>query len=236
MNSIFIIISSGLVGAGVGYLVGDWVSYQMQVSYFRGVIDDMIEKSEPMEISMKIGESTISAKTEVANNGKPATNYAKITKSGEKPNLDELVKEVVEYSTTSSPEIISEEDFENSPLEYMDVIYYADDGVFVEFVKGAKNVEEMYSIIDNPENVFGPNSHLHFGESGDDPDVVYIYSPSEAMCYSITRVDSSYKKEVLGVTEVEEKKESKAAPKRRARAAAKVEKEDKEAKNADNES
>ena len=229
MNSIFIIISSGLVGAGVGYLVGDWVSYQMQLSYFRDVIDEMLESSEPAEISMKVDTSKVTIKSDISDNGKPAVNYAKI-KTEEKPSLIDLVDKVVEdYDTDGGPQIISEEEFNASSLDYANVVYFVEDGVYA--IAYSSTDEQYYTpkeVIEDPQDIFGPNIHLHFGEQAESPDDVFVYSPNDMMCYSIQRVPSSYKREELGIPDEEEKKEPKAAPKRRARKAAKVIKEEQE--------
>lgn len=111
-----------------------------------------------------------------------------------KPGLDELAEKYApQTSSIQQPvgtAIISEELYNSEDrMGKISITYFEDDSVFC-------NEEE--EPIENPEELFGANAHLHFGEMNDDPDMVYIRNYTDLLDYEITRIHNSFAVVVMG--------------------------------------
>ena len=144
------------------------------------------DKGELSEL-VKPYTSLENASSTIGNNGKPL------------PNKEDTSEKIM---------IISYEDYEASRVHNKEpVAYYEDDLTFA-------NAQE--EVIDNPNEIFGPNIHLHFGEESDDPDIVYVRNENNGVDYEITRVHNSYSVLIMGMPK-EEQKENKKRTRRRTR-------------------
>lgn len=140
----------------------------------------------------------------------PNIDYSRYSKA----DLGELSKP---YLADMSPYVATLEDWNLLDIPKRTILYYTEDSVFS---------DGTGEIIKSPQNIFGPNAQLHFGEESEDEDVVYIHNPGLNLIYEIIRQHESYKVTVLG----EEPPEKKDSPKREAREAGKKESEEKEEK------
>lgn len=191
-------IAGAVVGGISGYLVTDLILYKLEE---RKVMKEFEEFNDGIEERL-----VTLANIQKSEIDKARIDYTKHSKS----DLKDLVKQ---YTSEDAPYIVTVEDYndEGDPFGRLSIIFYEEDAVFAD-----ANEE----VIDNPQNLFGPNIHLHFGEKSEDPDIVYVCNPGEGVIFEIIRMHTSYKVEVLGEP-AEPEKPKKAAPKRRARAAAK---------------
>lgn len=172
----------GVIGGLAAYLAADVLAFKLkekaELHMYNNLAEEYrkFEQEHPEEVQEKHEH----------------VNYAGMAK----PSLTDIGKE---YTSDDAPRVMNIDEFpEVSGWNSREVIlYYALDGVYV---------DENEEIIDNPQNRFGPNAHLHFGEDSDDPNVVYIINRGEGVIYEIIREDSSYKVEVLGEVEEPPKK------------------------------
>jgi len=197
MNKIAATLAGGVVGGVIGYLIADYVVYQLEAKRFaRGFPEDL----EPLEQQIGGMDQELYEFEEEDKNDK--TNYAGLTKVllADKPKLEDIVREQG-YHDEREPYIMSAEEWSETVNAYerMTILYYEMDGVFC---------DDQENIIDDPANMFVPNVFLHFGEDSGDADVVYISNPSRSEMYEILRMKASYQVDVLGETppEVPEKK------------------------------
>lgn len=180
-----IIVLGGIAGGAVGYLLAKFV------------IDQLLEQQKEFEWEEK-------NKIKV---GKPGSvkqvNKIDYTKFGEKGTLSELVKPYTEPEVKSEHNnirVISLEEYQSNRTNIEEISYYAGDTTFC-------NMNE--EIIPNPEDFFGPNVHLRFGEESEDPDIVYVRNENNGVSYEITQLPGKYSVIVLGLPD-EEKKVTKA--------------------------
>lgn len=124
-----------------------------------------------------------------------------------KPALGELVREL-DYAPKESVYIIDydNEDVEQ-PCETEDIYYYERDTTFC---------YESKDMVEDPNGIFVPNVHLHFGEKSEDKDRVAVYNTDLNRIYLIHRLDKSYAIDVLGQEDPEASKEKKEPPKKKA--------------------
>lgn len=131
-------------------------------------------------------------------------NYTDYSKK-DKGDLNKLVEPYVanqKIGVVSIREWSEDAQFDKEPITY-----YEDDVTYCD-------VNE--EIIADPNGLFGPNVHLHFGEGSEDPDIVYVRNEKNSTDYEISRVHNAYSVVVLGMPQ-EEKKPSKSARRRNAR-------------------
>lgn len=191
MNKIVLVGIGGVAGGVLGYLIADYVAYQLEEKWARELFNEVEEELEPQVGGMdkELYEFEESKNDQTDYSGK----VKKLIK--EKPSLEELVRP---YHEETEPYIMTLEEWEDSVkgFERRTIQYYEMDGVFC---------NEQEEIEDDVINKFGPNPFLHFGEGSDDPDVVYICNPSRSEMYEILRMKASYQADVLGEPAEEEK-------------------------------
>lgn len=116
---------------------------------------------------------------------KKYTQYHKMSQS-------ELAKEV---EPGRAPYIIKEDEYSNelstSIMRHKKELlyYYAEDDALT---------DEREEIITNGYDIIGDEALSNFGESGDDPDVVYVRNENLSTDYEIIRLNKSYQATVLG--------------------------------------
>lgn len=196
MNKIVLVGVGGVAGGVLGYLIADYLAYQLDERAFEREVRESLQELEPqiggMDKELYEFEPGKNDKTDYAGKVK------KIIK--QKPSLEELVRP---YHEEKEPYIMTLEEWEDDirPFERLTVLYYEQDGVYA---------NEQEEIVDDVINKFGPNPFLHFGEGSEDPDAVYICNPGLSEMYEILRVKSSYQADVLGEQPEEEEKPKKA--------------------------
>lgn len=126
---------------------------------------------------------------------------------GSKPSLDELTRD---YRPQESIRIV---DFHDRMGENCETIYY--------YEKDQTFTYESGDMVDNPNGLFVPNVHLHFGEGSPDKDIVYVQNDDLDLVYEIIRKDAYYKVEVLGEEDPDAVSVPKKTPVKRKRRAAK---------------
>ena len=171
--------AGGLVIGGVaGYLITDLLIYK----FLEEGEDNRANGWEPEFEGEEVGsiEEALSSLDTMP----PQKDYSSVANIEEKEDLAELASQ---YSDISSPHIISIDQWlENPNDDFKKVaIYYTEDTTFA-WQEGG--------IIGAPQNIFGPNIHLHFGESDgeDDPDVVYVAGPGNKTLYEIIQIHDAY--------------------------------------------
>jgi hypothetical protein len=171
--------AGGLVIGGVaGYLITDLLIYK----FLEEGEDNRAYGWEPEFEGEEVGsiEEALSSLDTMP----PQKDYSSVANIEEKEDLAELASQ---YSDISSPHIISIDQWlENPNDDFKKVaIYYTEDTTFA-WQEGG--------IIGAPQNIFGPNIHLHFGESDgeDDPDVVYVAGPGNKTLYEIIQIHDAY--------------------------------------------
>jgi len=191
----------GVAGGIVGYFLSSLI------------LDRMLQTQEEFEWE----EEDIAAEELKVGTPTPAASARKIvnkidyTKFGEKGDLEELVrpyatkKQDNPKSKQDNIRIISLLEYESNRTVNRELIsYYSGDTTFCDANEG---------IIPNPEDFFGPNVHLHFGEESGDADIVYVENGNNGVSYEITRYKGKYSVIVMGMAE-EEPKETKAKRRR----------------------
>jgi gas vesicle protein len=213
MNKIVAFGAGGLAGAVIGYLIADYLAYQLDEKAFEKEVRESLQELEPqiggMDQELYEFEKSDNNKTDYSGKVK------KLIK--EKPSLEELVRP---YHEEKEPYIMTLEEWEDDVRGFnrRTIQYYEMDGVFC---------NEQEEIEDDVVNKFGPNPFLHFGEGSEDPDVVYICNPSLSEMYEILRMKASYQADVLGEP-AEEEKPKKARRTRKPRASQSGSKKEKE--------
>jgi hypothetical protein len=196
-NKVPYLVAGGVVGGILGWLIADYLAYQMDEKRFTRLAD--------AEVAEDLVGGMDKELYEFDENADPRkTDYGGIVVMEEKKTLEELARP---YQEETAPYILSAEEWEDPPnqaFERKTVLYYEMDSVY------CTDEEEL---VDDPENLFVPNAHLHFGEGSDDPDVVYVSNPGRSEIYEIFRMRASYQVDVLGEVPVESPKE-KVTPKK----------------------
>lgn len=100
--------------------------------------------------------------------------------------------------TPDSPYIIHQDEFllNESGYSQTSYIYYAKDDVLVD-------EDEPNVILDNRENLIGPDALRRFGHGSDDHNIVHVRNSRLELEIVINRVPGSWEQEVLGLTEDE---------------------------------
>lgn len=199
-----IIALGGVAGGLVGYFLAELIINQMTKEE-----KEFEKEEEKTNVEIKVGKSS-----EIVSK-KDYTKYAT------KGDLSELA-DAYKSKNNSKPKqdnirIISIDEFDSNKVVAREPIsYYEGDTTFC-------NANE--EIIPNPEDFFGPNIHLHFGEESDDPDIVYVKNENNGVSYEITRFHGKYHVIVLGMPD-EEPKVTKAKRRRTSKKADLVEDEE----------
>lgn len=92
---------------------------------------------------------------------------------------------------TPDPYVISAEDYHETNLnhEKSSITYFNVDDTLVD--------ESEEPIVD-PESIIG-DALMHFGESEEDPDIVYVRNEKLGIDYEVIRTEKSYQETVLGI-------------------------------------
>lgn len=200
-----IIAAGGLAGGLLGYFLADLIIKQLTKP------QEEFEEEEMPNIELKIGTPKVVREIK--------TDY---TKFAEKGDLSELVKPYKPDSKQDNIRIISIDEYDsNRTASREPIAYYAGDTTFA-------NANE--EIIPNPEDFFGPNIHLHFGEESDDPDIVYVRNENNGVSYELTQIHGKYHVIVLGMPD-EEPKTTKAKRRRSSKKAEALENEEESIEN-----
>jgi len=180
-NKLPYLLVGGVTGGILGYLIADYFAYKMDEEKF---LEELPEETSELVGGM---DKKLYEFDEMDNQDK--VDYAtKQRVTEDKASLDELARP---YQTERAPYIMSVKEWEDTvnAFERKTILYYEMDSVYC---------DDQEVPIDDPENLFVPNAHLHFGEDSDDPDVVYISNPGRSEMYEILRMRASYKSDVLG--------------------------------------
>lgn len=120
--------------------------------------------------------------------------YKKVTRRYTPYNTFSQSDVVIEENIKDVPYIITEDQYNNELLYYdkIHLYYYEQDDALT---------DENEEIITNGYEIIGDDTLLHFGESSDDPDIVYARNESLSRDYEIIRLDKSYQETVLGFTD-----------------------------------
>jgi hypothetical protein len=185
MNKLPYLLVGGVTGGILGYLIADFIAYKMDEAGYAAAYERYPEREDEsaelvggMDKKLYDFDKEDSAKTD----------YAKRVLTEDKAALDELVRP---YQDEQAPFIMSAEEWEDtvSAFERKTILYYEMDHIYC---------TDQEVPVDDPDNMFVPNAHLHFGQENDDPDIVYISNPSRSEMYEILRMRASYEIDVLG--------------------------------------
>lgn len=179
-TSLLLIVAAG-TGGLTGYLICDALLYRM--------IKNDLDRGDPGQFQLEFPEETTSIYTPPEKGKVPYEKMAHARLVREEgyipPEPEEAIRIVPKDYLAEASELMEQ------------VIYYADDGVYV--------IEDTREKVEDPNNLFIPNTHLHFGEETQgilspegDPDVVYILNANVGLVYEIIRVSGSYSSEILG--------------------------------------
>lgn len=192
MNKVPYLLVGGVVGGILGWLITDYLLYKRDEAKYNIFSD---EDAETEELVGGMDKELY----EFDENADPRkTDYGGIVVIEEKKTLEELTRP---YQEESSPYILTAEEWGDMGLnsfERKTILYYEMDSIYC---------TDQEELVDDPENLFLPNAHLHFGEQSDDPDIVYVCNPGRSEMYEILRMRASYQIEVLGEVPVEPPKE-----------------------------
>ena len=116
-----------------------------------------------------------------------------------KPALAELTREM-DYVPAEPIYVVDPDNLpdEISGVPVETIFYYEKDNTYA---------YESTDMVDDPNGIFVPNVHLHFGEMSEDKDSVFVFNSDMGILYHIERLDKSYKVEVLGEPDPEAKDE-----------------------------
>lgn len=180
-----LIALGGIAGGFAGYFLASLV------------IDQLMKPQEEFE-----EEEENTANTELRVGTAPESvkevtkrDYTKFAKS----SLADLVKPYTVGEARSKQDnirIISLDEYDTLLTNKELISYYEGDTTFCD-----SNEEN----IPNPEDFFGPNVHLHFGEDSGDPDIVYVRNENNGTSYEITRYKGKYSVIVMGMADEEPK-------------------------------
>lgn len=170
-NQVIAFSAGGVVGGVIGYLIGDWLAYKY-TEY-----ENPFSDSDLSELNKAMKDNTDYV----------SKDYSSIYSPEDKPELEDLAGE---YQTESAgPFIITEDEWTSlHGHEKVTIMYYPDDNTFC---------DASEEVIDDPNELFGTNIHLHFGDESNDPDVVYVLNAAYSNAYEIIKTEGSYKTQVL---------------------------------------
>lgn len=219
-KKIAIHVVGAIIGAVAGYFAGGLIVYKLEE--LEAFVDDDEEEIIDTE-AVVVGDTAVYVESKNKNIGKRQkkevvkTDYNKFYKNRgqDLKTLEELaapynsleagMAEIMPDAKAKEPErkpkqhIITLDEFTASRFDTRNIIYYEGDNIFAD-----ATTDET---IPNPNDIFGPNIHLHFGDGSDDPDIVYVRDESISVDYDITKVHGSYSVIILGEEEKVEKEE-----------------------------
>jgi len=184
-----LIVLGGIAGGLAGYFLASLIIDQVLESQ-----KEFEEEEENINIDIKVGLPPENFKK-----GVRKIDYTKFTEKGA---LEDLVRPYTEppakeRSKQDNIRIISLEEYDsNRALNREPISYYEGDTTFC---------DANEDIIPNPEDFFGPNVHLHFGEQSEDPDIVYVRNENNGVSYEITRYKGKYSVIISGMPDEEPK-------------------------------
>lgn len=221
------LIGSGIVGAAIGWVVAEVVVYQLfdkkdKIEYIDVEIPVEYDKGEETE---NYAPAPVIMTKEERQKAVIKVNYAEKFKEGklqpippkdetmiDEPELDE------EETFESGPYVITEDEFEmQDDASQYHYLYYEEDDVLTDATD---------RIVPDYEDNIGTDALSCFGESSDDPDVVYIQNDDENAVYEIIRIHGSYEALVTGLAKKNPVKKS--TKQRKKKVAAPLEDEDEE--------
>ena len=185
MNKFPYLLAGGIAGGILGYLIADYIAYQLDEEKFDVFQDDEVE-------SLVGGmDKELYEFDENADPAKIA--YGDIRVTRDKETLEELTRP---YQDEQAPYIMTADEWGDTinAFDRITILFYEMDSVYC--------TDQEQPILD-PTNMFVPNVHLHFGEESEDPDVVFVSNPERSEMYEILRMRASYAVDVLGEVPVE---------------------------------
>lgn len=191
VQKIFWLTAGAVSGAILGYMISEVVVDR--IVFGPRPVGSKAKEDEPQEIDMEALATD--------------TNHRKHPYN--KPSLAELTREL-EYTSKEPQRIVT---FDSELAEQTETIHYYEKDTTFTFENGDQ--------IDDPNGLFIPNVHLHFGEKSPDKDIVYVRNDDIDMTFEIIRMDKSYAVEILGQEDPDASDEKKVEekPKRNRRAA-----------------
>lgn len=210
------LIAGGLIGAAIGWVIAEVVVYQVfdkkkQNEYID--VEVPVEYDQGTEAEVKeytAPDRSIMTKSQLERqNLVIKTNYAEKFKEGKLqpiPPKDETMQYIDELDDEGDdeqqgPYVIIEEDWEaDTQANKYHWLYYEEDDVLT---------DDKDRIVPDYEDNIGSEALSSFGESSDDPDVVFIANDDENNMYEIIRIHGSYEALVTGISKAGTKKSSK---------------------------
>lgn len=201
LGKLLAIALGGAIGGTVGYFVTHLIVYKIEEKVF-GEMEEVafLEPKKDLEVSEEIGLIPTFPENEV----RVPKNY-----SMGKSSLDSLVSKYnpIEVKESDEPYLLTEEEYQNDNGEIRQepLIYWAIDGQLTDVSN---------NLIENPKKVVGSTTLTKFGFVQSDPDILYVRNNKRNIDYEISKVEKSYKVEVVGVDdEMEPPKPLKRKPK-----------------------
>ena len=203
MNKFPYLLAGGITGGILGYLIADYLAYRIDEAKYDRTGKQFSDGLPDSDEHIGGMDKNLYA---FPDDKRINTDYGKRIAPEDKATLEELARP---YQDEKEPFIISAAEWADSISAFVrkTVLYYEIDNVYC---------DDQDASIDDPENMFVPNAHLHFGEESDDPDAVYISNPRRSEMYEILRMKASYKADILGEVDADSPKEKEDFSKKRA--------------------
>jgi hypothetical protein len=225
VKKVLFISFGALVGGVSGYFLGGLIAYKLEILEAEKLLDKAIlkelergtkELEKETEETVKETEETVKmipvTKEEIDDmiekakkGGKklkkkvPYNQFSKGPVSSEKGDLSDLASK---YQTTlvenaienhiKAPHIITAVDYEKTKVGYGQetLMYYEIDDTLTDLSE---------KLIDNVDELLGPDALVSFGVTSDDPDIVYVRNLKNETDYEVIRLHKSYQQEILGI-------------------------------------
>lgn len=206
-------ISGGVIGAAVGWVLGEFLAYQFLERYEEDVLvdPDIYEKALDTYLPKELnGEEPVLLKPEKRTEVPKVINYTETSKEGKLIPYEEHTEEEVESlqdlndiedadPEDDGPVIVEEDEWSEPPNNYPSetLTYYTDDRVLT---------NEKGEIINGAVVLVGSLALDSFGEGSSDPDTVFVRNDDEGKYFEIIRIHGSYDEIVLGIPKATVKK------------------------------
>jgi len=202
LGKLLVVALGGVIGGTVGYFVTHLIVYKVEEMAF-GEMEEDPEPTTLLEAKKDLEEIGL-IPTFPENEVRVPKNYS-IGKS----SLDSLVSKYnpIEAKESDEPYLLTEEEYQNDNGEIRQepLIYWAIDSQLTDVAN---------NLIENPKKVVGSTTLTKFGFIQSDPDILYVRNNKRNIDYEISKVEKSYKEEVVGVDdEMEPPKPLKRKPK-----------------------